>query len=473
MKSPCVLIAKVRGLAANTVSAAFRPSSSAKNGSTCSTTISSTTSVNPNSAYIEVGSVVVFQMFTWLLFVSALHSLALAAIMEAPSSGFYGEINVLIFMKRLNGNSDLVLSSEALYEFYLYLDSLEASLKGNANHFEVIQSIFNKVYSESELFMSNTISIGNHMSLSLSSEYGVTLFEALCCTMKSLSLKIMKLRVLINNDHDDEDTVSCSGSVVVHDLSEDEQYHINCALILWDIIKLLLSYNIRIYHRESHFERISYYTITILYQSFLILFDEDPFRGDIIDRYMALILNSINCDAMKLRDANDLGITSSPHITNGKYSNSMNAINSTNSPGQHRNGLNGVLRSQSKRRRSINCEHPNHSLDIEYFMPSILTITGDPDIVLCDFWFGGAFPTKSERNISDDTLEQHHRLRNGMTVSPSSSHKDEGGSGDAVDDYDGSPSPEMVMGLWFRFVIVSFVCYFAILLFCYLLRHGA
>lgn len=31
--------------------------------------------------------------------------------------------------------------------------------------------------------MPNTISIGNHVSLSLSSEYGLTLFEALCCTV--------------------------------------------------------------------------------------------------------------------------------------------------------------------------------------------------------------------------------------------------------------------------------------------------
>ncbi len=51
---------------------------------------------------------------------------------------------------------------------------------------------------------------------------------------------------------------------------------------------------------------------------------------------------------------------------------------------------------------------------IDYFMPSILTITGDPGIVLCDFWFGGAFPSKTDRNVSGDALgEQQHGDRHG------------------------------------------------------------
>ena len=300
--------------------------------------------------------------------------------MELTGRGFYGEINVLIFLKKLNGNTDLVLSASDLYEFYLYLDSLESSLRSSvADPLKVIQSIFNKVYSEEELLMTNTISIGNHMSLNLSSEYGVTLFEALSCTMKSLCLKLQALGIEQDgdaeddDDDDDDDDDESMKSVMVHSLDSEKEYITNCALILWDIIKLLLKYRIRVYHRESDCERISYYPITILYESFLILFEDDPFRGDVMDRYLALILNSMDLDAMRLcRDDEKL--------KNGK--------------------------------------HPNHAIEAEYFMPSILTITGDPGIVLCDFWFGGAFPTKSEY--------------------------DEGG------EYDGCPSPEMVISLWFR-----------------------
>lgn len=235
--------------------------------------------------------------------------------------------------------------------------------------------------------------------------------------MKSLCLKILKLRVLIpsddvpphstpSDDDDGDDDIS-TGSVVVHDVNEEQQYHINCALILWDMnhmIKLLLLYNIRIYHRESHFERVSYYTITILYQSFLILFDGDPFCGDIIDRFMALILNSITGDAMKLSHA------TKHEDADHESACSLSRTSLDASPQcPHRNG-NGSGRSNAKgRRRSVDWQHPAGSLDIDYFMPSILTITGDPGIVLCDFWFGGAFPSKTDRNVSGDALgEQEH-----------------------------------------------------------------
>eukprot|EP01083_Nonionella_stella_P031500 86253_1 len=293
--------------------------------------------------------------------------------MDISPKGFYGEINVLIFLKKLNGNYDLKLSPQELYEFYLYLDSLESTLNGN---YKLIQHIFDKVYSETDLFMTNTVSIGNHMSLNLCSEYGVTLFEALCVTMNHLC---KKLQFLEETDADEElkekdDDISETGSIVIHDLNEDKQYIINCALIIWDIIKLLLKYNIKIYHREAHLERISYYPICVLYQSFLILFDHDPFKGDVIDRYIALILKSINCDSM-------------------------------------------LLQKQGA---------------IDYFMPSILTITGDPGLILCDFWFGGAFPTTTNNSKAD-------------------------AADDTTDLYDGCPSPEMVMNLWFRgFNIVDF-----------------
>ena len=366
-----------------------------------------------------------------------LNGLSLSPKFSMTGKGFYGEINVLIFLKKLNGNYELVLSPSELYEFYLYLDSLESSLGGN---YELIQQIFDKVYSESDLFMTNVISIGNHMSLNLSSEYGVTLFEALSCTMNYLCKKLQSLQDQEkaekkmeddmesnqdqdNDESDDESEYDETGSVIIHDINEEKQIIINCALIVWDIIKLLLKYNIKIYHRESNYERISYYTITILYQSFLILFDGEPYKGDIIDRYIALILKSVNCHAMSLDNDTSLMRRQS----------------------KHKNGYNTM------HRNSIDHSHPNNLLDIDYFMPSILTITGDPGIVLCHFWFGGAFPTKSDEididiNTNIDLFDDNNNFSKIDHECKYDYHK-----------YDGCPSPEMVMNLWFRgFNIIDF-----------------